>query len=56
MLKDYKVMLRMDQLKNKRKVLVERQKTSHTQNEVDHLMVEISTLDKEIHNLKNTVP
>ena len=56
MLKDYKVMLRMDQLKNKRRVLVERQKTSHTQNEVDHLMVEISTLDKEIINLKNTVP
>ena len=56
MLKDYKVMLKMDQLKNKRKALVERQKTSPTQNEVDHLMVEISNLDKEIHNLKNTVP
>ena len=48
-------MLKMDQLKLKRKVLVERQKTSLTQNEVDHLMVEISNLDKEIHNLKNTV-
>jgi DNA primase len=56
MLKDYKVMLRMDQLRNKRRALVERQKTSHTQNEVDHLMVEISNLDKEISNLKNTVP
>ena len=56
MLKDYKVMLRMDQLKSKRKELVERQKSSHTQNEVDHLLVEISKLDKEIHNLKNTVP
>jgi len=56
MLKDYKVMLKMDQLKNKRKALVERQKTSQTQNEVDHLMIEISNLDKEIHNLKNTVP
>ena len=56
MLKDYKVMLRMDQLRNKRKALVDRQKTSHTQNEVDHLMVEISNLDKEISNLKNTVP
>lgn len=56
MLKDYKVMLRLDQLKIKRKDLVDRQKTSHTQNEVDHLLVEISKLDKEIHNLKNTVP
>jgi DNA primase len=56
MLKDYKVMLKMDQLKNKRKALVERQKTSHTQNEVDHLLLEISKLDKEIHNLKNSVP
>ena len=56
MLKDYKVMLRLDQLKIKRKELVDRQKVSHTQNEVDHLLVEISKLDKEIHNLKNTVP
>jgi DNA primase len=56
MLKDYKVMLRMDQLKSKRKELVEKQKTTHSQNEVDHLLVEISKLDKEIHNLKNTVP
>ena len=56
MLKDYKVMLRLDQLKIKRKDLVDRQKVSHTQNEVDHLLVEISKLDKEIHNLKNTVP
>lgn len=56
MLKDYKVMLMMDQLKTKRKALVIRQKTSPTQDEVDHLMVEISNLDKEIHNLKNMVP
>ena len=49
-------MLRLDQLKIKRKDLVDRQKVSHTQNEVDHLLVEISKLDKEIHNLKNTVP
>jgi DNA primase len=56
MLKDYKVMLMMDQLRTKRKALVIRQKTSPTQDEVDHLMVEISNLDKEIHNLKNTVP
>jgi DNA primase len=56
MLKDYKVMLRMDQLRIKRKALVDRQKTSHTQIEVDQLMIEISKLDREIHNLKNTVP
>lgn len=56
MSKDYVVMLKLDQLKIKRKDLVDRQKVSHTQNEVDHLLVEISKLDKEIHNLKNTVP
>lgn len=56
MSRDYKVMLKLDQLKIKRKDLVDRQKVSHTQNEVDHLLVEISKLDKEIHNLKNTVP
>ena len=56
MLKDYKLMLRMEQLKNKRKDLVEQQKASHSQNEVDHLLIEISKLDKEILNLKNTVP
>ena len=55
MLKDYKVMLRMDQLKNKRKDLVELQKISQTQSEVDHLLAEISRIDKEILNLKNTV-
>jgi len=56
MLKDYKLMLRMEQLKIKRKNLVEQQKSSHSQNEVDHLLIEISKLDKEILNLKNTVP
>lgn len=55
MLKDYKVMLRMDQLRNKRKDLVELQKISQTQSEVDHLLAEISKIDKEILNLKNTV-
>jgi len=56
MLKDYKVMLKMEQLKIKRKVLVERQRSSLTQLEVDGLLVEISKIDKEIHSLKNTVP
>lgn len=55
MLKDYKVMLKMDQLKSKRKDLVELQKISQTQSEVDHLLAEISKIDKEILNLKNTV-
>jgi DNA primase len=56
MLKDYKVMLKMEQLKIKRKILVERQRSSLTQMEVDGLLVEISKIDKEIHSLKNTVP
>ncbi len=56
MLKDYKLMLKMDQLKVKRKDLVDRQKSSLTKNEVDHLLIEISKLDKEILNLRNTVP
>jgi molybdate-binding protein len=55
MLKDYKLMLKADQLKVKRKELVERQKSSHTQTEIDFLLSEISKLDKEILNLKNTV-
>jgi DNA primase len=56
MLKDYKLMLRMDQLKTKRKDLVERQKSSPTQNEVDLILSEISKLDKEMLNLKNNAP
>lgn len=55
MLKDYLLMLRMDQLKVKRKDLVTKQKSSHTQVEVDLILSEISKLDKEILNLKNTV-
>lgn len=55
-LKDYNLMLRMDQLKTKRKDLVRRQKSSHKQDEVDLILSEISKLDKEILNLKNTVP
>lgn len=56
MLKDYHLMLRMDQLKLKRKELVVRQQSSQTQNEVDLILSEISKVDKEILNLKNTVP
>lgn len=56
MLKDYHLMLRMDQLKLKRKELVVRSQSSQTQNEVDLILSEISKVDKEILNLKNTVP
>lgn len=56
MLKDYHLMLRMDQLKIRRKDLVAKQKSSPTQLEVDLILSEISKLDKEILNLKNTGP
>lgn len=56
MIKDYQLMLRMDHLKQRRKDLVEKQKTSPSQEEVESLLNEISKLDKEIHHLKNTVP
>ncbi|MFP5385903.1 MAG: DNA primase [Bacteriovoracia bacterium] len=55
MLKDYHLMLRMDQLRQQRKELVAKQQSSPTQNEVDLILSEISKLDKEILNLKNTV-
>ena len=54
MLKDYHLMLRMDQLRLKRRDLVAKQSISPTQNEVDLILSEISKLDKEILNLKNT--
>lgn len=54
MLKDYKLMLRMDLLKSKRKNLVQLQRTSQTQLEVDAALSEISKLDKEMLNLKNS--
>lgn len=56
MLKDYLTMLQMDQLKIRRKNLVEKQKIASTQNEVDFILSEISKLDKEILNLRNAVP
>lgn len=56
MLSDYHLALRMDQLKVRRKELVEQQKSSQTQSEVDSILSEISKLDKEILNLKNSVP
>lgn len=56
MLKDYHLMLRMEQLKTRRKDLVIKQKSSPTQIEVDLILSEISKLDKEILNLKKTGP
>lgn len=56
MLKDYKLMLQLDQLKSKRKDLVFRQKSAPTQNEIDLILSEISKLDREIHQLKHPVP
>ncbi len=53
MLKDYSLMLKMDQLKTKRKGLVEKQKSEPSQSEVDLILSEISKLDKEILSLKN---
>jgi DNA primase len=55
MLKDYLLKLRMDQLKVRRNDLVAKQKSSPSQVEVDLILSEISKLDKEILNLKNTV-
>jgi DNA primase len=54
MLKDYHLRLQLDQLKSKRKDLVERQKTTPSQSEVDLILSEISKLDKEILSLKNS--
>lgn len=52
MLKDYHLMLRMDQLRLKRKDLVAQQLVAPTQIAVDLILSEISKLDKEILNLK----
>lgn len=54
LLKDYKKALQMDLLKTKRKILVERQKSEPSQNEIDLILSEISKLDKEMLNLKDS--
>jgi len=56
MLKDYKLMLKMEELKLKRKDLVLRQKSAPSQIEIDSILSEISRIDKEIHQLKNSAP
>lgn len=52
LLLDYQKMLKLDQLKLHRKELVEKQRTSQTQLEVDSILAEISKVDKEILGLK----
>lgn len=56
MLKDYLKMLMMERLKLRRTELVKQQKTSSTQEEVNFILGEISKLDREMLNLKNSVP
>ena len=52
MLKDYKGMLRLDELRSIRKELAQAQLKASTQSEIDSIMSEISKLDKEIMNLR----
>jgi hypothetical protein len=54
LLKDYKKALQMDLLKARRKILVERQKSEPSQTEIDLILSEISKLDKEMFNLKDS--
>ena len=52
MLKDYKGMLRLDQLKSIRRELAQAQLKAPTQNEIDSILSEIGKIDKEIMNLR----
>lgn len=52
MLKDYKGMLRLDELKSIRRELAQAQLKALTQNEIDSILSEISKIDKEIMNLR----
>lgn len=54
LLRDYKKALQMDQLKVKRRILVERQKSEPSQTEIDLILGEISKIDKEIRTLKDS--
>ena len=51
-IQDFKLNLKRERLKDKRRDLVERQKTSQTQLEVDEVLNEIARVDKEILALK----
>ncbi|MFY7994357.1 MAG: DNA primase [Bacteriovoracaceae bacterium] len=54
MLKDYRLMLKVDYLKHKRREFVENQGQAHSQEEVQFYLGEISKIDKELLALKNT--
>lgn len=54
MLKDYRLMLKGDYLKQKRREFVENQGQAHSQEEVQFYLSEISKIDKELLALKNT--
>ena len=56
MLKDYLRNLKLDQLKHKRNELVEKQKASESQEEIDQLLTEIHSISVEISTIKNMVP
>jgi DNA primase len=53
LLRDYLKNLQIDQLRTKKKVLEERQKTEPSQNEIDLILSEISQISKEIRKLKD---
>lgn len=54
MLKDYRLMLKVDYLKQKRREFVENQGQAHSQEEVQFYLGEISKIDKELLALRNT--
>ncbi len=54
MLKDYRLMLKVDYLKQKRREFVDNQGQALTQEEVQFYLTEISKIDKELLALKNT--
>jgi DNA primase len=54
MLKDYRLMLKGEYLKQKRREFVENQGQAHSQEEVQFYLSEISKIDKELLALKNT--
>jgi DNA primase len=54
LLRDYLRNLQVDQLKAKKKILEDRQKTEPSQNGIDLILSEISQISKEIRRLKDT--
>jgi DNA primase len=54
LLRDYLRNLQIDQLRAKKKILEDRQKTEPSQNEIDLILKEISEISKEIRKLKDS--